>query len=370
MKVVSSLIPVMLLSFGACFGGTPTPYTGNQNNSNVNNSNVNNSSLNNLADAEVDVPDDGSSTDADADGGDPDPVDQAWYEGEDASLREPFTFLVVTDTHVRIPGNPDDTGYDNQKNLENNQALVTLVNNELAHAKFLAISGDLVGALFSSNVNDYFEGADTPSHRFKSIMDGLSIPWQAVLGNHDYEENYTTEGISAEDPADMEAIWTRVLGMPPYYSIVYRGFRFLFLNSVRGERYWDVCLLGQEETGCTGSFGDEQNQWIAAQLENPEPVVMFFHHPLHTDSWYTLWSAAGSSFQVAEEDAFYALAEAHAQKIKAIFVGHGHMWANDTLFDTIQVFETCSIGDSRGEPENLRIVQADPATGEVVVEEY
>ncbi len=357
-----------VLAMAAC-SGEPQVYEPNQNNTNnainntANNLNTNNTNnnWNNHPDAGDDV------VDAEPDADVPPDVEVPWYEREDASRRDPFVFLVVSDTHVRIPGNPDDSKYDNQGNLDNNLQFVQVVNNELAHASFVAITGDLVGTLFSSNPDDYGPQGDSPAHRFRDIMNGLAIPWQAVLGNHDYEEGFTSEGISADDPLAMEEIWRRVVGMPPYYAIVYRGFRFLFLNSVRGDRYWDVCLLGQEETGCTGSFDAAQIQWLTAQLAQPEPVVMFFHHPVHSDSWYTVWSVAGSTFQVDKDDPFYAITESYAYKIKAIFVGHGHMWASDTLHETIQVYETCSIGDSRGNPRNIQVVNANPATGEISV---
>jgi len=36
--------------------------------------------------------------------------------------------------------------------------------------------------------------------------------------------------------------------------------------------------------------------------------------------------------------------------IKGIFVGHGHMWVYDKLFDSIDVYETDSFGDNGCSP--------------------
>jgi len=56
-----------------------------------------------------------------------------------------------------------------------------------------------------------------------------------------------------------------------------------------------------------------------------------------------------------------SLAEVYADKIKAIFVGHGHLWASDTLNDTTRVYETNAIGDGMGNPRNINIVYVSPA---------
>jgi 3',5'-cyclic AMP phosphodiesterase CpdA len=293
-----------------------------------------------------------------------------WWQGPDSVGTEPFTFVVISDPHIRLPGNPDDGTYNAQKNIDNLTAAVDTINNELGSAKFVAVTGDLVGALFSSDPADYPDDANTPAHQFRGIMQNLSMPWEVVLGNHDYQEDYTNEGITADVPEDIEAVWSRVLGIPPYYSLTFRGWRFLFLNSTRGDRYWDLCILRSVEASCTGSFDDTQIAWIEQELQNPEPVILFFHHPLHTDSWYTLWSAAGSSFKVHEDDAFYGLAEAYADKIKAIFVGHGHLWASDTLHDTILVHETNAMGDGMGNPDNINIVEVNPAEGTFSVSRF
>ncbi len=37
--------------------------------------------------------------------------------------------------------------------------------------------------------------------------------------------------------------------------------------------------------------------------------------------------------------------EKYKHIVKGIFVGHGHRWVKDTLFDVINVYETNSFGD-------------------------
>ncbi len=333
-----------------------------QNNQANNINNANNQNNQNNIDNDIIEPDADTSPDADTDADIVEP-EIPWWQGPDSNSSEPFTFVVISDPHIRLPGNPDDGTYNAQKNIDNLTAAVNTINNELGHAKFVAVTGDLVGALFSSNPDDYPDDAHTPAHMFRSIMRNLSMPWEVVLGNHDYQDDYSNQGITADVPEDMELVWNRVLGIPPYYSLVYRGWRFMFMNSTRGDRYWDLCILRTIEASCTGSFDAEQIVWIEQELQNPEPVVMFFHHPLHTDKWYTLWSAAGNSFKVHASDPFYGLAEAYSEKIMAIFVGHGHLWASDTLNETTMVYETNAIGDGMGNPNHINVVNVNPAEG-------
>ncbi len=360
MKKILLSVFLVIRFLPGCSDGSPVIIGPDPQNNQQNN-------LNNVPDGgPVDVPEDVVDVEEDI----VDPGDRPWWELEGSDSMEPFVFLVVADTHMRLPGLPDDGRYNNQKNVDNLNELVRIVNEELAHAHFLAVSGDVVGALFSLDPEEYFEGAYTPANEFKAVMDNMSIPWQISLGNHDYQENFTWEGITAPNPHDIEAIWKKVVGMDPYYGFVYRGTRFLFLNSVRGDLYWDPCILSSEESGCKGSFDVGQIEWLSEQLSNPEPVFMFFHHPVHTDSWYKVWSAAGGSFMVDPQDDFYLLALEHASKIKAIFVGHGHLWVEDTLNGAIQVYETGPIGDSRADPKNIRKVTVYPQTQEFHVERY
>lgn len=305
------------------------------------------------SDTMVDQPSDGD-TDADT------------ASDEDLLSSEKFSFVVITDTHVRLPGNPDDVKFSNAENLEKLELAVEKINEGAPDAAFVAVTGDLVGCLFSDDVEDYLTGQDNPAETFKEIMDNLLMPYYVVLGNHDYEIDFKLgEGINAEDPAVPEAIWKKVLGIPPYHSLVYHRTRFLFLNSARGPARTKTCLGSIRESYCTGSFDEGQIEWLEQQLFEPEPSFLFFHHPVRTDNMLkAIWSAAGSTFKVQKDDAFYDLAEDFKDDIQAIFVGHGHLWAHDTLHEEILVYETGSIADTMGNSNNIRIIEVDPSTQE------
>jgi 3',5'-cyclic AMP phosphodiesterase CpdA len=279
------------------------------------------------------------------------------------SENDPFTFLVISDTHVRIPGYPDDITYNNQKNLDNLNNLVNMVNTDLSYSDLLIVTGDLVGCLYSDNADDYLTGQENPAETFKSIMDQLSIKYYPILGNHDYQKNYDTtneEGIMTDNILNIESVWKKVLGIDPYYSIVHNGVRFIFLNSNRGTSNSDACVGTKSEAFCTGSFDEDQMAWFEDELKNPEPCILLFHHPLITDNSNKLWSAAmDKSFQVVSSDKFYEIAQQYKDKIVGIFTGHGHLWTHDTIFNTIQVYETGSVGDTMGSDDNIHIVTID-----------
>lgn len=280
-----------------------------------------------------------------------------------------FKFIVISDIHVRIPGNLDDTRYDNQSTIDNLTQLVARINSEHSDAAFVVATGDLVGCLFSENPAHYGVGIQNPAEKFKEIMDGLSMPYRPLLGNHDYETSFdiVAQGISTDNNAAVEAIWQQVLGIAPYYSFVNDGVRFILLNSYRGAASDDDCPLSSTETGCEGSFDAAQLSWLEGQLQKSEPCVLFMHHPVISDDPWVMWSIGFNTFQVNSNDRFYDIARTYANKIEAIFVGHGHMWAKDTLHGTIPVYETASVGDSGGDKDNFHIVQVDPEQDDYTV---
>ncbi|MGQ9660880.1 MAG: metallophosphoesterase family protein [Kiritimatiellia bacterium] len=203
-------------------------------------------------------------------------------------------------------------------------------------------------------------GRENPAETLANIVSVLRLPIYFVLGNHDYLTGYDprrAEVLPSRNYKKVEAVWRKVLGIKPYDSFVYRGVRFVLLNSVRGPACNRVCAFATRETGCTGSFDRQQLDWLEAELAQPEPCVLFLHHPVKTDHNETVrWSLAGELFQVETEDDFYRIVWLHRAKIMGIFVGHGHIWARDLLYGQIPVYETGALGDNGGNQDNVHIV--------------
>ena len=117
---------------------------------------------------------------------------------------------------------------------------------------------------------------------------------------------------------------------------------------------------GTVESFCTGSFEAEQLAWLETELDNGDPTLIFMHHPLVTDDEDSMFAML-DSFAVDPEDGVYDILESYKDIIMAVFVGHGHIWERDLLFDTIWVYETGSIADSNGNAGNIHVVDVDPA---------
>ena len=293
----------------------------------------------------------------------------------DPDKTKPFEIIVISDTHVRIPGNLDDGDYDNQKNLTNLNLAVDLINENYSDADFVAVTGDLVGCLFSENSMDYLVGdTESPPEKFKQIFDHLNLPYYVTLGNHDYHIGYdptTAEHIPSLNPEAVEAVWKKVLGIKPYYSFIHKGVQMIFLNSNRGQSMFIPCNGHDTETRCMGSFDPEQMDWLETCLNRPEPAIIFCHHPpvyeTETTDSFSLTSILSQFMSIDIEEKFYDIAWSHQDKILAIFVGHWHIGQEYTLFDSIKVYLTGSIGDAFGSKKNISIVKIDPTLKSIKV---
>lgn len=289
-------------------------------------------------------------------------------EASEITDGEIFQFIVISDLHVRLPGNPDDVNYDAQKNLDNLTYIINRINSDYNNADFVVTTGDLVGCLFSENTADYGTGTDTTAEHYKSMIDTLIMPIYSVLGNHDYQKSYNSglsEGVSSQDRAAIEAVWKKVLGIDPYYSVLHKGVRLIFANSNRGDHYTDVCYGKNAEAGCTGSFDTEQIAWLRTELANSEPAIIFFHHPPITDNRLIRYFGI-LSYLVEGSDDLYDVVTENQEKILGIFVGHGHVWAKDEI-GQVPVYETGAIGDGNADKDNIHIVEVNAITKEMKV---
>jgi hypothetical protein len=130
----------------------------------------------------------------------------------------------------------------------------------------------------------------------------------------------------------MEKIWKRITGFKPYYDFIHKGWKFIILNSMRGgylHRHFD----------------EQQLLWFQDQLQEEMPTIISFHHPIETDH-LRFWCKPKDLITKDKEPAFFEMMNKKKHLIKAIFVGHGHRFIYDTLWETIPVYETGSFGDA------------------------
>ena len=281
-----------------------------------------------------------------------------------------LTFAVLTDLHIKA-----DPDHVNNATLRANLARI----NELG-VELLLISGDLVDDLPSDDPEYFAAHDDTPLDVVIASLAEAELPVLVMLGNHDY---YTSDDAldkhRTNDRGAREALMVERLGMPGvWYREDHGGVAFYMLSSLQPDARtaW--------EPGMCGSFGEEQLAWLDDQLADGVPAVLAFHHPLALDILVEAGMGRYTCMEVPRDegeyekyegevydgwtDPIYALLEAHADHVVAVFVGHTHWWAHDS-WAGIPVLMGDSTGNSveltevDGEPMRYHLVRVWPEAG-------
>lgn len=241
-----------------------------------------------------------------------------------------FKIVVLSDIHITNSESKDKRLSDFIKDINNNK---------YPGVELLITCGDNVSSIYDSYTPDSSYKGFNRLERFMQIIKQSKIPFYLTIGNHEYkiEKARDSDAPYAKDELlKMEQLWQKITGFKPYYSIVYKDWKLIFLNSMGArdkEHYFDK----------------EQLNWLDAELDSPLPVLLFFHHPLKTDN-FRIWDSPLHISGEAQEPRFYEIINSHKDNIKGIFVGHGHLWGHDTLFEKIKVYETASFGDDESNP--------------------
>jgi Icc protein len=90
------------------------------------------------------------------------------------------------------------------------------------------------------------------------------------IRNHDYNVPRIPREFSHD-------LFRDKLAVKPYYSLDYKGFKFVHLNNFTGDRWNPKSAIYD---GNTGSLGEEQLQWAEAELAQRKPTFVFIHYPL------------------------------------------------------------------------------------------
>jgi len=203
---------------------------------------------------------------------------------------EPVVFAIPGDLHLTLPG------------LENHRTAMHVIDeiNRLVKPDFVQFMGD--------NVQ---HATDKQFELFKDLAGRLSVPWYALVGDHDIHDDPEAAG------------FRRWIG-DTYGSMSLDGFRFLRLNT--------------QEAKPVG-LSEKQLQWLEAELasarERKERIVIFQHnYP------YQIWE----TFAGPGIDRWRMIVQ--SSRIAAIFSGHTHYGqiANDGR-------NVCVVVRSIGDPE-------------------
>jgi outer membrane protein assembly factor BamB len=187
---------------------------------------------------------------------------------------EPFTFLIVTDSHLGSG--------------EGNRNTPRVLSD---------MTGQYPGAAFWVHMGDVTETGDQGEYQtYQSLFAPLTLPIYLTTGNHESRWN---------DPTFQNFV--RTTGQLPTQSWDYGGVHFVVLNSAIPK-------------GQNGHLGRQDIAWLTADLSGlaPEtPVVIFTHHPLLYDE--------GRYSTVYTDNDWDLMPLLKAYNIIALFSGHGHL---------------------------------------------
>ncbi len=255
------------------------------------------------------------------------------------------TFIaVISDVHI---------SNDKSKEDRLNRLVERINNGDNPKIERLIITGDCVSSVYADR-NDGEAPNNNRLKKFVDCLEPLTVPYNPVMGNHDFKIDKERDSDAPFEKSEiemMERIWTETTNLPSYYSVDQKDWKFIFLNSMRG-KYQNK------------SFDDEQLAWLADELDEDKHALLFFHHPVESDN-FKVWCKAKDLITNEKEPEFFNILAKYKSNIKGIFVGHGHMWISDTLFDEIKIFETDSFGDN--EEITYAIIGLDNSRGDVPV---
>jgi hypothetical protein len=251
-----------------------------------------------------------------------------------------FRFAVIADTHIidqfyRGPeGNPEDS-QSIRKTSERLRRTREQINAFRPAMDRVFLVGDYFHN-YPSNQLDFFFQNKTRIDAAKELTDGFAMPVHTGFGNHDYAVPQVTRAQSHE-------LFHRKLGLKPYYSVDYKGFKFVHLNNFLGAT-WDS-RHSRYDLG-KGSLGEEQLNWLEAELAQRKPAFVFVHYPLI----------------IIERDeradyGLHGLLKKHKETVQRVISGHWHKWFE---FGRSYGPPHLVIAATRYDPNAYLIVEADP----------
>jgi len=220
-----------------------------------------------------------------------------------------FYFALIADTHIIDPFyiGPENSPEDTEsifKTTERLEAARAVINSLSPAMEKVFLVGDYFHNYPSTNIDFYFQH-ETRIDRAKALTDGFRMPVHVGFGNHDYSVQDVPRERSHE-------LFRRKLGLAPYYSIRHRGWKFIHLNNFLG----DTWNRGHRDFDPSkGSLGEDQLNWLEAELAQQQPAFVFIHYPL--------------SIVVDREVRDYgvhALLKRHRDSIQRVVSGHWHRW--------------------------------------------
>jgi predicted MPP superfamily phosphohydrolase len=250
-----------------------------------------------------------------------------------------FYFAVIADSHIidQYYKGPENSPEDTESILHSAERLAaarSVINKLEPKIDLTFLIGDYFHDYPSTDIDFYFQNK-TRIDLAKELTDGFNMPVHVGFGNHDYSVPRVTREQSHE-------LFRRKLGVKPYYSVDHKGFKFIHLNNFLGYTWQS----GHDKYNKSqGSLGEEQLNWLEAELAQRKPSFVFVHFPLQ--------------IVVPTERADYGLhtiLRKHKDTVQRVLSGHWHKWFE---FGRTYGPQHLVIAATRYDPDAYLIVEVD-----------
>lgn len=220
-----------------------------------------------------------------------------------------FHFAIIADTHIidDFYRGPEGNALDTETIFKTRERLTsarTLINSVQPAVEKVFLVGDYFHNYPSDKWDFYFQNK-TRVDIAKELTDGFRMPVHAGFGNHDYDVPRVPREFSHE-------LFKAKYGLSPWYSVDYKGWKFIHLNNFTGETWNPKSAVYDKRFG---SLGEQQLNWCEAELAQRKPTFVFIHFPLR---------------EVADvEKADYGihpLLRKYQDSIQRVVSGHWHKW--------------------------------------------
>jgi predicted MPP superfamily phosphohydrolase len=220
-----------------------------------------------------------------------------------------FRFALIADSHIIDPfyKGPESNAEDTESIFHSAERLTSarnFLNNLKPQPELVFLAGDYFHDYPSPDVDFYFQN-HTRLDVAKEITDGFRMPVHIGFGNHDYAVPKVSREVSHE-------LFRRKFNVKPYYSVDYKGWRFIHLNNFLGDTWKPGSSAYKKDTG---SLGEEQLNWFEAQLADHKPSFVFVHFPL-----YILSQREKADYGI------HPIVKKYRDTIQLVVSGHWHKW--------------------------------------------
>lgn len=270
---------------------------------------------------------------------------QLWAESALQSNPGILRFAAIADSHIidEFYKGPENSPEDTESILHSKERLTAardFLNDLTPKLEKVFLIGDYFHNYPSADYDFYFTHTTRVDHA-KAITDGFKMPVHVGFGNHDY-------GVPQVSRETSHKLFATKFNTKPYYSVDYRGVKFVHLNNFLGAT-WDKDSSQYNKS--LGSLGEEQLHWLEAELQQQRPSFLFIHYPL-------------LAVKPAEfgDYGLYALLQKHKESIPLVLSGHVHKWID---FSHSYGPQHYTIAATRYDPNAYMLIEYDPAAHNV-----